>query len=116
MITLTNTVKYAAQTDTTLSAVESTIDLLNGTAQAVNTYGTVVSGNFVPDPSAPGVNVTLSLVTGAIWVNGIPFTSGGSTVLISAADLAAIVSSFQSAQKSVDQALIDAGVFAGTAS
>lgn len=116
MITLTNSVKYATQTDTTLSAVESTIDLLNGTAQAVQTYGIVSSGVFIPDPAAPGVNVTLSMVSGAIWVNGIPFQSGGKPVLISAADLASIASAFTAAQKAVDQALIDAGVFAGTAS
>lgn len=113
-ITLKTPVTFTNGSDTTLSAATSRLDLLSGLVQGTHTYGNGVDASFVPDSTAPGVNVTFSLSSGSLYVNGIPFQVAGKNVSIASADLTAIVTAFTTAQNAVDQAFINAGVFAGT--
>lgn len=115
-ITLTTPVTFDGATETTVAAVDSRIDFLNGIASATQCYGNGSGAAFVPSVNLPGKNVTISLITGAVWVNGVPLMNGGNPVTITAADLQNIVSTMVTAQNAYDQALINAGLFVGTVS
>lgn len=117
MITLTTPVTFGTETDAQASMASAKGDALNNRLEIVEVYGNGTSNiDFVPSNQLPAMFVRVDLLTGIVYVNGIPKQSNGQPVALTPTQISSIKDTMTLFQSAVENKLVELKVFAGTVS